>query len=62
MCILQHKEIDKLILNKKNSTYCNKVVYCMTFFMYYNKTFEAVYYCHKVICCNNDVIASTYLL
>jgi len=34
----------------------------MTFFTYYNITFEAVHYCHKVICRNKDVIASTYLL
>jgi len=30
--------------------------------MYYNKTFEAVNYCHKIICCNKEVIASTCLL
>ena len=34
----------------------------MTFFTYYNKTFEVVNYCHKVICCNKEVIASTCLL
>ena len=28
----------------------------------FNKTFEAIRYCHKVICCNKEVIASTCLL
>ena len=34
----------------------------MTFFTYYNKTFEAISYCHKVICCDKKVTASTCLL
>ena len=34
----------------------------MTFFTYYNKTSEAIYYFHKVIYCNKEVIASMCLL
>ena len=53
-------------INKKNQTYCSKVVCCnkLSYDIVHvlQKTFEVVNYCHKVICCNKEVIASTYLL
>ena len=61
MCILQDRVIDKLLKKKKTQPIATRLFVVIRYDIFH-KTFEAISYCHKVICCNKEVIASTCLL
>ena len=61
MRILQDRVIDKLFKKKKNQPMATRLFVVISYDIFH-KTFEAISYCHKVICCNKEVIASTCLL
>ena len=63
MCILQDRVIDKLIIKKKNQPIVIRLfVISYDIFHILQQNLEAVNYCHKIICYNKEVIASTCLL
>ena len=63
MCILQDRVIDKLFKKKKKKAQLIATrLFVVISYDIFHKSFEAISYCHKVICCNKEVIASTCLL
>ena len=61
MCILQDRVIDKFFFFKKTQPIATRLFVVISYDIFH-KTFEAISCCHKVICCNKEVIASTCLL
>ena len=61
MPILQDRVIDKLFIKKKNQPIATRLFLIISYDIFH-KTFQTISYCHKVICCNKEVIASTCLL
>ena len=62
MRILQDRVIDKILKKKKKTQPIATRLFVVISYDIFHKTFEAISYCHKVICCNKEVIASTCLL
>ena len=60
MPILQDRVIDKLFIKKKNQPIATRLFLIISYDIFH-KTFQTISYCHKVICCNKEVIASTCL-
>ena len=58
MPILQDRVIDKLFIKKKNQPIATRLFLIISYDIFH-KTFQTISYCHKVICCNKEVIAST---